>query len=80
MESHEPTVVMESDDGTVTLGSAHDEWGKFFIEGGKKMGRSCTIVEDDVQRLSMEAAGFVDIHVVNKKVRRPHDSLAFRSQ
>ncbi|KAF5011811.1 hypothetical protein FDECE_2101 [Fusarium decemcellulare] len=68
VESYEPTVVAESDDDTVQPGSAHSEWGKFFIEGAKKMGRSCTVVEDDVQRKSMEAAGFVDIQFVDKKV------------
>ncbi|KAL2669890.1 hypothetical protein Neosp_015187 [[Neocosmospora] mangrovei] len=68
VESYEPTVVAESDDDTIPPGSAHSEWGKFFIEGAKKMGRSCTVVEDDVQRKSMEAAGFVDIQYVDKKV------------
>ncbi|KAF4467084.1 methyltransferase [Fusarium albosuccineum] len=68
VESYEPTVVAESDDDTVQPGSAHSEWGKFFIEGAKKMGRSCTVFEDDVQRKSIEAAGFVDIQFVDKKV------------
>lgn len=69
VESYEPTIVAESDDGSVTPDSAHAEWGKFFIEGSKKMGRSCTILEDDLQRKGMEAAGFVDIKFVDKKVR-----------
>ncbi|RTE68271.1 hypothetical protein BHE90_017352 [Fusarium euwallaceae] len=68
VESYEPTVVAESDDDTIPPGSAHSEWGKFFIEGAKKMGRSCTVVEDDVQRKSMEATGFVDLQYVDKKV------------
>ncbi|KAK7430463.1 hypothetical protein QQZ08_002982 [Neonectria magnoliae] len=58
----------ESDDASVTPGSAHSEWGKFFIEGAKKMGRSCTVGEDDVQRESLKAAGFVDIQFVDTKV------------
>lgn len=70
VESYEPTVNAESDDGTVTPGSAHSEWGKFFIEGAKKMGRSCTIVEDGIQIEAMKNAGFVDIKYVDKKVSR----------
>jgi len=68
VESYEPTCNAESDDGTVPPGSAHSEWGKFFVEGAKKMGRSCTIVEDDIQIEAMKNAGFVDIKYVDKKV------------
>lgn len=44
------------------------QFGKFFIEGGKKMGRSMTIVEDEVQRKSIEEAGFIDLHEQKFKV------------
>ncbi|KAM0549227.1 hypothetical protein ACHAPJ_009537 [Fusarium lateritium] len=37
------------------------QWGKFFIEGGKKLGSTFTVVEDGIQRKEMEKAGFVDI-------------------
>lgn len=50
-----------SDDGTVKEGSALDQWGKVFREGGKKLGRTFAIYEEDLQRKGMEAAGFVNI-------------------
>ncbi|RSL58559.1 hypothetical protein CEP53_006104 [Fusarium sp. AF-6] len=52
------------------------QWGKFFVEGGKKIGRSFTIVEDEVQRKGMEEAGFINIEERNFKVPIggwPHD-------
>lgn len=48
-------------DGTVEEGSALDQWGKVFFEGGNKFGRTFKIVEDDIHRKCMEKAGFVDI-------------------
>lgn len=65
----EPSAIITSDDGTVTETSALGQWGKFFINGGKQIGRSFTVVEDETQRKSMEAAGFVDIQEFNYKVR-----------
>lgn len=47
------------------------QWGKFFVEGGKKIGRSFTIVEDGVQRIAMEKAGFVNLEEKNFKVSCP---------
>ncbi|KAF5591379.1 methyltransferase [Fusarium subglutinans] len=69
VESHEASAMMESDDGTVTDTSAMHEWGRFFIEGGKKMGQPCTIIEDDLQQKCMREAGFEDIHIADYKVR-----------
>ncbi|KAF7554984.1 hypothetical protein G7Z17_g2522 [Cylindrodendrum hubeiense] len=57
VESYEASAMMESDDGTVTETCAINEWGKFFIEGGKKLGRTFTILDDDLQRKCMEEAG-----------------------
>ncbi|KAM0284655.1 hypothetical protein ACHAQH_001808 [Verticillium albo-atrum] len=37
------------------------EWGKFFIESGKKLGRVITPVPDSLQEKGLEAAGFVEI-------------------
>lgn len=68
MESYESSPRMESDDGSVTETSAMNEWGKFFIEGGKKLGRPFTIIDDDIQQKYMEEAGFVDVQVWNFKV------------
>ena len=38
------------------------QFGQFFAEGGRKMGRSMTVVEDGVQRKGIEAAGFVNVN------------------
>ncbi|RSL84823.1 hypothetical protein CEP51_003664 [Fusarium floridanum] len=76
IESHEALSRMDCDDGSIHEKSAMHQWGKFFVEGGKKIGRSFTIVEDGVQRKGMEEAGFVNIEERNFKVPIggwPHD-------
>lgn len=49
------------DDGTVKENSAMAQWGKIFDEGGRKLGRTFQMIEQDVQLKGMAAAGFVDI-------------------
>jgi hypothetical protein len=61
VESHEAASSVTSDDNTVDPNSAMGHWGKFFLEGGKKIGTSFTVVEDGTQRKAMEAAGFTNI-------------------
>ena len=61
IESFEPSSCFESDDGTLPENSAMIQCGKFFVEGGKAIGRPFTVFEDEVQRKSMQEAGFVDI-------------------
>ncbi|KAI8652059.1 hypothetical protein NCS56_01422700 [Fusarium sp. Ph1] len=61
VESFEGVPVMQSDDGSVPDDSAMAGWGKTFIEAGKKLGRSFTVVDDNVQEEGMTAAGLVDI-------------------
>ena len=79
-ESYEATPEIKSDDCVLPETSALYEWGRFFVEGGKKLGRSFTVVPDDVQRKAMEAAGFVDIQTKNVKVReRDTGSVVFLS-
>ncbi|CVL00774.1 related to methyltransferase [Fusarium mangiferae] len=68
IESHEALSRMDCDDGSITEKSAMHQWGKFFVEGGKKIGRSFTIVEDGVQRSAMEKAGFVELEERDFKV------------
>ncbi|KAF5709337.1 methyltransferase [Fusarium globosum] len=68
IESHEALSRMDCDDGSITKKSAMHQWGKFFVEGGKKIGRSFTIVEDGVQRSAMEKAGFVNLEDRDFKV------------
>ncbi|KPA35596.1 demethylmenaquinone methyltransferase [Fusarium langsethiae] len=67
VETFEPSGIITSDDGTVKENSALDQWGKIFIEGGKKLGSSFTVYEDELQRKAMEAAGFVDIQQLEYK-------------
>lgn len=77
VQSYEGCAMFESDDGTVTDMSAMHEWGKFFIEGGRRLGQTFLILENDLQQKYMDEAGFVDITVVNKKVNystRDHGS------
>jgi hypothetical protein len=68
VESYEASPRMESDDGSVTETCAINEWGKFFIEGGKKLNRTFEILDKDLQKKSMEDAGFVDVQVWDFKV------------
>ncbi|KAG8353235.1 hypothetical protein FVEN_g8836 [Fusarium venenatum] len=63
VESYEASPRMESDDGSVTEGCAINEWGKFFIEGGRKLNRTFEIIDKDLQQKGMEEAGFVDVQV-----------------
>ncbi|KAL4728177.1 hypothetical protein ACLX1H_004914 [Fusarium chlamydosporum] len=69
VESYEPSSTVESDDNTVLPGSAMSQWQKFFVEGGRKIGRPFTVFDDDIQRKAMQEAGFVDIEERNFKVR-----------
>ncbi|EEU36135.1 uncharacterized protein NECHADRAFT_72861 [Fusarium vanettenii 77-13-4] len=61
VESFEGVPVMQSDDGSVSDDSAMAGWGKTFIKAGKKLKRSFTVVDDNVQEEGMAAAGLVDI-------------------
>jgi hypothetical protein len=71
VESLESAPWLESDDGTVLESSALAGWGQLFVKGSEKLGRTFTIVDDELQRKGMEAAGFVDIQEYNKKVCNP---------
>ncbi|KAH7194503.1 S-adenosyl-L-methionine-dependent methyltransferase [Fusarium oxysporum] len=68
VESYEVSSTMESDDNSIPDGSAMKRWGEVFEEGGQRAGRSFAMIREDVQRKSMEEAGFVNIHVVDLKV------------
>lgn len=60
---------MQSDHVALPHESALGQWGRFFVEGGKKIGRTFTVLEDGVQRRAMERAGFVNIQEYDFKVR-----------
>lgn len=47
------------------------EWGKIFVSGGRKIGRTFTVVQDAIQNKAMEEVGFVDIHERLFKVSTP---------
>ena len=61
-ESYEASPFIGSEDGSVKDTSAMGQWGKLFVEGGKKLGQPFTIVPDGTQKKALEEAGFVDIH------------------
>ncbi|KAI5925680.1 S-adenosyl-L-methionine-dependent methyltransferase [Camillea tinctor] len=60
-ETKESSALITSDDGTVTPESALGQWGRVFGEAGSKFGRTFRVVEEDIQRKALEAAGFVDL-------------------
>jgi ubiquinone/menaquinone biosynthesis C-methylase UbiE len=68
LESLEAEPYMQSNDGTVRPGSAMAQWGPMFVGASGMLGASFTMVNDDEQRLAMEAAGFVDIQEYNVRV------------
>ncbi|KAF4967205.1 hypothetical protein FSARC_5212 [Fusarium sarcochroum] len=61
IESHEASPDIGSDDDSVKADSAMGQWGKIFFEGGRKLQRPFSILEDDIQRQGMKEAGFVNI-------------------
>lgn len=68
-ESYEASAIATSDDMDIPDSAAISQWTKFLVEGGKKTGRTFTVVDDGLQRKAMEKAGFVDIQEHNWKVR-----------
>ncbi|KAH6954545.1 S-adenosyl-L-methionine-dependent methyltransferase [Fusarium avenaceum] len=68
IESHEGDPMGCSDDGSLKDGSAIAEWGKFFHEGGRKLGRVFSPLPDNLQEKGLKAAGFVDIQSKTIKV------------
>ncbi|KAF4462526.1 methyltransferase domain-containing [Fusarium albosuccineum] len=61
LESMEPSGYIESDDNTIHEEDAMGQWGKIFVEGGKKIGRTFLVVQEEIQNKAMAEAGFVDI-------------------
>lgn len=72
VETAEASCVVRSDHEEIPDNAAIMQWTKFFVEGGKKSGRTFTVVDDELQRKGMEKAGFVDIQEHNWKVRVRH--------
>jgi ubiquinone/menaquinone biosynthesis C-methylase UbiE len=61
LESHEPSSGFENEGEPLDESSALSQWGKIFVTGGIKLGRSFTLFQDQIQRKAMEDAGFVEI-------------------
>ncbi|KAK1751469.1 mRNA 3'-end-processing protein yth1 [Echria macrotheca] len=61
-------VRFRSDDGTTEGVAAMEKWSELFELSGRKTGASFTVVADDLQRRSLEEAGFVDVQVRTFKV------------
>ena len=68
VQSYEPMSSYTSDHVEVKGDSPLGQWGRIFAEGGKKIGRTFQVVENDLQVKAMEAAGFVDIQEWTYKV------------
>lgn len=68
VESFEASCVFQSDDGTLKPGSPMDEWGKVFVEAGKRFGRPFDVVGDGIVEKAFEEAGFEGMTVWNSKV------------
>ncbi|KAK1831956.1 S-adenosyl-L-methionine-dependent methyltransferase [Podospora conica] len=68
VESVEPNPHIQSDDGSVKPTMALGQWGKLFVTGGRKFGRSFELFENNTVRKAMEKAGFVDIVVKDIKM------------
>ena len=67
VQTYEPSSIFRSDHTTIKADSALGQWGQFFVEGGKTIGRSFLAVEDGLQKKALEDAGFVDVDEFNFK-------------
>jgi hypothetical protein len=61
LEGYEGFPNVRSEDDTLPADTAMAQWGPLFINGGKLIGRSFSVVNDGVQKKAMAAAGLVDI-------------------
>ncbi|RSM14757.1 hypothetical protein CDV31_005339 [Fusarium ambrosium] len=68
IESHEASPSIGSDDGSVVPTSAMGQWGQIFFEGGRRLNRSFSILEDKLQTEGMKEAGFVNMEEEEIKV------------
>ncbi|KAK1762048.1 S-adenosyl-L-methionine-dependent methyltransferase [Phialemonium atrogriseum] len=69
IESFEGAPCLESDDGTVKDTDAVGQWGKIFVEYGRRSGRSFTTVSSGIQKKAIQEAGFVAIE--EKDIKTP---------
>lgn len=71
VESFEPSCVFRSDDGTLNETSPLGQWGKVFVEAGRKFGKPFDVVGDGLQEDAFKKAGFTNITTWDFKVRTP---------
>ncbi|KAK7428429.1 hypothetical protein QQZ08_005048 [Neonectria magnoliae] len=62
IETHEDNPVFYTQDRPIEDGGAIAQWGKLFLDGSEKLGRTFTPIPDNLQVEGLKAAGFVDIH------------------
>ncbi|RSM01311.1 hypothetical protein CEP52_008577 [Fusarium oligoseptatum] len=68
IESHEASPSIGNDDGSVVPTSAMGQWGQIFFEGGRRLKRPFSILEDKLQTEGMKEAGFVNMEEEEIKV------------
>ncbi|KAK4171669.1 Phosphomethylethanolamine N-methyltransferase [Triangularia setosa] len=61
VESYEASCVFRSDDGTLLEGSPMDQWGKVFVEAGKKFGRPFDVVGEGLVQAAFREAEFEEV-------------------
>jgi len=67
VESFEASCVYQSDDGSLKKGSPMDEWGKVFVEAGRKFGRPFDVVGEGIVEKAFKEAGFGEAVVWDRK-------------
>ncbi|SPO06578.1 uncharacterized protein DNG_09268 [Cephalotrichum gorgonifer] len=67
VENFESSAFVWSDHEEIPETAALGQWGKIFAEGGKRTGRSSTVLEDNTQQKAIQEAGFVDVQVFDYK-------------
>ena len=63
LESHEGNTKVQSYDGSLPEDSALNEWTKIFDAAEEGFGRPFRMVDRNIQKEGIEAAGFVDVIV-----------------
>ncbi len=67
IEHHDEAAAFRSDIAEIQEDSAMGQWEKVFSQGGRKLGRTFRVLQDNLQKQGMEEAGFVDVVVKDYK-------------
>lgn len=68
IEHIDGTAIPGTDDGTIAEGSALDQYGKLFVEAGRRLGLTQTVADDNLQENGLKKAGFVNLTVKTFKM------------